>query len=127
MFTLLIEGGMCVAYLLVATSNPGIVLSEDIIDEVEVEMSMERRRLCRKCNLIVPKKSFHCMDCDVCIEGWDHHCPWTSKCIGKGNLCRFYIFVTMIPIFLVFTFITFSTVMSDAMVSSGNKYVRSHQ
>jgi hypothetical protein len=36
----------------------------------------------------------HCWDCDVCIEGLDHHCPWTSKCIGKGNLVTFYVFVT---------------------------------
>lgn len=26
--------------------------------------------------------------------GYDHHCPWTSKCIGKGNLKGFYAFVT---------------------------------
>ena len=27
------------------------------------------------------------------ISGFDHHCPWTSKCIGKGNLTGFYVFI----------------------------------
>ena len=36
---------------------------------------------------------YHCDDCDVCIEEYDHHCPWTSKCIGRGNLIPFYVFV----------------------------------
>ena len=24
----------------------------------------------------------------------DHHCPWTGKCIGAGNLLYFYAFLT---------------------------------
>jgi len=31
----------------------------------------------------------------VCIGGFDHHCPWTSKCIGKKNLTAFYTFLTI--------------------------------
>ena len=28
----------------------------------------------------------HCDDCGICIEGLDHHCPWTSHCVGKNNI-----------------------------------------
>ena len=42
------------------------------------------------------KKVEHCESCDVCVEGNDHHCPWTSKCIGKNNLKCFYMFVVML-------------------------------
>ena len=35
----------------------------------------------------------HCTDCGVCINEMDHHCPWTSKCIGAGNMNLFYGFV----------------------------------
>ena len=28
----------------------------------------------------------HCHECKVCVESHDHHCPWCSKCIGKGNI-----------------------------------------
>ena len=52
-------------------------------------------RFCERCKMWVnlDKKPNHCFDCDICIEGYDHHCPWTSKCIGRKNLTTFYIFV----------------------------------
>eukprot|EP00392_Amoebophrya_sp_AT5.2_P000351 g351.t1 len=36
---------------------------------------------------------FHCDFCDTCIQGFDHHCPWTGKCIGKGNMHEFQLFI----------------------------------
>ena len=47
------------------------------------------------------RRTFHCRDCDMCIEGFDHHCPWTSKCIGKGNIVPFYVFIVSTPIFMI--------------------------
>ena len=44
----------------------------------------------------------HCFDCNVCVEGYDHHCPWTGKCIGKNNLQYFYTF--LISILFVFSY-----------------------
>ena len=43
--------------------------------------------------LIEKKLTFHCEECHICIEGRDHHCAWCRKCIGKGNLCSFYIWL----------------------------------
>ena len=34
--------------------------------------------------------TYHCEDCQVCVDGHDHHCVFFSKCIGKGNLYFFY-------------------------------------
>ena len=50
---------------------------------------------CSICKMWVSKekKTQHCYDCDICVEGHDHHCPWTGKCIGAKNLISFYIFV----------------------------------
>lgn len=45
------------------------------------------------------------MDCELCIEGHDHHCPWVSKCIGKYNLKHFYFFVTVTPIFILYSIV----------------------
>ena len=41
----------------------------------------------------IEDKTEHCDECNICVVGMDHHCPWTSKCIGKGNITWFYIFV----------------------------------
>jgi hypothetical protein len=55
------------------------------------------RRYCEKCKVFKPKRVFHCERCDICIEGFDHHCPWMSKCIGKKNLKSFYLFILSLP------------------------------
>lgn len=60
---------------------------------------------------MVKPRTFHCKRCNVCVEDHDHHCPWTSKCIGKNNLTRFNVFLTMVPTFLIFTFISFAAAM----------------
>lgn len=56
----------------------------------------EQYKFCPECRFYydLNKKVNHCFDCGICIEGYDHHCPWTSKCIGKNNLYSFYCFMT---------------------------------
>ena len=56
----------------------------------------EQYKFCPECKFYydLTKKVNHCFDCGICIEGYDHHCPWTSKCIGKNNLFSFYFFMT---------------------------------
>lgn len=52
-------------------------------------------RFCAECKMWIniDKQTNHCFDCNVCIEGYDHHCPWVSKCIGRRNLNSFYVFI----------------------------------
>lgn len=51
------------------------------------------RKFCRYCNVHQPIDSVHCLECGVCIVGLDHHCPWTGKCIGRGNMVFFQTFL----------------------------------
>lgn len=44
---------------------------------------------------------YHCIDCQVCVEGYDHHCMMYGKCIAKGNLPYFYVTVVLYTINLV--------------------------
>ena len=61
-------------------------------------------RICRKCNIVqdLDKGTEHCVDCDICIMGNDHHCPWTSKCVGKKNINIFYIFIWSLGAHIVY-------------------------
>ena len=45
---------------------------------------------CQHCMLETNKNAYHCEDCDVCIEDYDHHCVFFSKCIGGGNITCFW-------------------------------------
>lgn len=58
------------------------------------------------------KKVRHCNECDICVEGNDHHCPWTSKCVGKNNLISFYIFVGSSIIVIFYGLLSFSYINS---------------
>mmetsp|Transcript_15400 Transcript_15400/g.22880 ORF Transcript_15400/g.22880 Transcript_15400/m.22880 type:complete len:200 (-) Transcript_15400:58-657(-) len=79
---------------LMALSDPGIV-TNDAEDKT-------RARMCAVCDLMVPNTSYHCRDCAVCIEEWDHHCVWMGKCVGKKNIVYFKLFNFSWLIFLLF-------------------------
>lgn len=49
-----------------------------------------RHVFCHKCNVTVTRDMEHCEDCQVCVEGIDHHCVFFSKCIARGNLYCFW-------------------------------------
>ena len=34
---------------------------------------------CTKCCTLQMNKPYHCDSCDVCIDNYDHHCPWVGK------------------------------------------------
>ena len=45
----------------------------------------------------------------IFILGYDHHCPWTSKCVGKKNLWIFNCFLISLGahiIYLVFALVS---------------------
>ena len=67
----------------------------------------EEYKFCPDCKFFVKlsNKVNHCFDCGICVEGYDHHCPWTSKCIGRRNLISFYLFMgSIMSIFAYFIY-----------------------
>ena len=71
-------------------------------------MPREKYKYCNECKIWVSneKTTEHCFECNVCVEGYDHHCPWTGKCIAKDNLKSFYVFVYSLLTFFVNIFVT---------------------
>ena len=88
-----------VSLCLVACSDPGIVKSGETggLDGVggerngytgvsTTENDITARagwRYCDLCSVYQPPSAMHCPDCNVCIEGYDHHCPW----MGQWYVC----------------------------------------
>ena len=48
---------------------------------------------CKHCNLHQQMGTKHCLVCNKCIIGFDHHCVWLDLCIGKYNYKKFISFV----------------------------------
>ncbi|CAI2368725.1 unnamed protein product [Moneuplotes crassus] len=49
---------------------------------------------CRKCKIVADGyRVIHCNVCEVCVEGYDHHCPWMGKCIASRNIYLFNLFI----------------------------------
>ena len=80
------------SYLYTSLINPGYPKNNN---ERKNGYPREEFYLCSVCKFYVKKRTdaSHCDDCGICIEGLDHHCPWTSHCIGKNNVVAFYIFI----------------------------------
>jgi hypothetical protein len=91
--------------LLIFTSvtDPGIMVSnqlsaQDDFDDnfninINSDVEVNDNQYCDICDIFQNRALSirHCEDCNVCIRGHDHHCPWVGKCIGEYNF-RYVIF-----------------------------------
>jgi len=65
---------------------------DDDDDDDECRGPEEGWRYCAICDVHQPPTAAHCPDCQVCVDGYDHHCPWMGICIGKRNMKAFMTF-----------------------------------
>jgi len=85
-------------YLLIALINPGLVTS--YYKDTIYKRDQQNTNFCQKCLIFKEKTVRHCHQCDICVQGYDHHCPFTGKCIGKGNIRLFYLFICSTAIYI---------------------------
>lgn len=97
-------------YLLTAIINPGLPKSNYTRLALEKKTGSNYKK-CKECNLWICRdtKAYHCYDCGVCFEEYDHHCPWTTKCVARNNLKYFYSF--LFSTFILFSYFVFAVVM----------------
>jgi hypothetical protein len=59
-------------------------------------------KFCKTCHILRPPRASHCSICDMCVERFDHHCPWVGNCIGKRNYGRFIAFLSVVTVTAVY-------------------------
>lgn len=65
--------------ILTATTDPGIIFnSADSPPQNGDHFHLNDGQYCEICSIYQSDEKFvhHCTDCNYCIEGMDHHCPW---------------------------------------------------
>ena len=102
-----------ISYLITILMNPGIPTKDLWLENYNHLDEIGTYRICNICKIIMRNddKTDHCDECNICIVGANHHCPWTSKCIGKNNINMFYIFV-----YSTFTLLTYFIIGAVSLI-----------
>lgn len=94
-----------VSYLVLMYSNPGILKNSN---KNLLELVEEKQNLNDYCPICIAKKTpatKHCILCEKCTDGFDHHCYWVNNCIGRKNIQIFIFFVLLVNINIVYNII----------------------
>ena len=114
-----------ISLTLTTLSDPGVVTKKYFLENYKADKTVVKNfRICRKCNVVMDldKGTSHCVECGICVMNNDHHCPWTSKCVGKKNLWIFNCFLVSLfshIVYLIFALV--SLAVYSASVHKNNK------
>lgn len=89
-------------FLIVTFKSPGY-LPKRTRNLLELCKEYDSIQICPECVARRSPRSRHCQCCDMCVEKFDHHCPWINNCIGARNLGVFFIFIIISFLFLIIT------------------------
>lgn len=93
---------LLVFFCLAAFRNPGYVKWDGIIDFQELLDKCNPLDMCPECKIIRTPWSWHCNICNLCVERFDHHCPYINNCVGYNNHSYFLLFIFFIVVNLLY-------------------------
>ena len=95
-----------ITYTLLLVLNPGVPESKK---DMDISKLQGNYRQCSECNCISSEKvgiyTVHCQVCKICIEHFDHHCAFATKCIGKKNKIIFKLWLSSILLLFLASFL----------------------
>lgn len=108
-----------ISYTYTFLVNPGIPKSDG-----NASRPKEKHKYCGICGIWINLEDNieHCFDCNICYEGYDHHCPWTGKCIAKRNLNSFYLFLVSILFIFCYLLTAFTHAQHNIFLTHKKKF-----
>lgn len=76
---------------------------EPFVFTATVKTHALRLKFCNTCYIFRPPRATHCYECNMCVERFDHHCPWIGSCVGKGNYRYFFGYLVSLACMLILT------------------------
>lgn len=119
-----------VLYIKLIYMDPGRPQKKLTIEKVKQLMKVKEVKInlykyCPKCLVRRTKTLKHCIICEQCCEGFDHHCYWVNNCVGKENYNYFiaFLFLSFIDVLFIFliSIITFFVNVDSSQINGNEK------
>ena len=93
---------LLIIYISLLCINPGVKPRKNLsyLNGL-LENNKDLTNYCYKCYIRKDYTIQHCIICDKCYSGFDHHCYWINKCIAKKNYKLFILFLFEVFIYLL--------------------------
>ena len=65
------------------------------------------KRYCYLCQKFVSQRTFHCKECQCCIELKDHHCDFFGFCVGRHNMLLFIVHFIVLIVLCIMSILAF--------------------
>ena len=103
--------GSILLFSFLVTGDPGVVPKrvhgesalEDLAEAVDggeqtrsANQSQDLSRICFTCWEWKGLRTKHCSVCDVCVDGFDHHCGWLNTCVAEKNHREFILMILFV-------------------------------
>ena len=107
-------------------SDPGVMKkSRNELSLIElINKDIEIEDYCTACEIHKVKSIVHCYICEKCVDGFDHHCIWMRKCVGKKNINLFYNLILLIVVYwIICCYFCLSSEFNNNSLQKGRIYL----
>lgn len=87
-------------FLMAWCSSPGYLVRSRKLPLLTLAQIVDGNRICPTCQVIRTSRARHCNVCDMCVERYDHHCPWINNCVGARNHNYFLGFIFSLTLYI---------------------------
>jgi len=98
----LIYVGILINFLLSFIITPGYIKPHSGFDFQTLLNTLDPVFLCPDCQVIRTPRSRHCNMWNMCVERYDHHCPYINNWVGYRNHLFFTLFLFFVLCLLIF-------------------------